>query len=65
MVIRLTEKELVQLAIEAGFETPESTIGLSGDSEFDESVYCGEYPVGKNIKRLAKLLGVTVIEGDK
>lgn len=61
MTRTFTKEELIKLAIEAGFKTPESAIGLSGDSEFDESVYCGEYPVGENIKRLAKLLGVTVI----
>lgn len=52
----MDQEKIIELAIKAGFQDPESNVGLSGTSEKDELIYCDEYPVGESILEFARLL---------
>lgn len=46
--------EIIRMAREAGFE--EYDCGLSGNSELDEMLYVGEYPIGEAVFKFAALV---------
>lgn len=50
----MTQDEIIALAREAGFE--EYDCGLSGNSELDEMLYVGEYPIGEAVFKFAALV---------
>ena len=51
----LSKDEIIALALRAGFEKHES-YHLSGNSEDDELLSVGEYPVGESVLMLAELI---------
>ena len=52
---------LIDLAVQAGFESGETVAGgLGGQDATDRLLYVEEYPVGRSIIQLAELLGVSV-----
>lgn len=51
----MTQDEIIKLALEAGFEEYEWS-SLSGDSELDETLQVGEYPVGEAVFKFAALV---------
>lgn len=52
---RLTIAQIFQMAVEAGFE-PYEDYSLSGDSEEDELLQVGEYPVGESVIAFANMV---------
>ena len=54
----MTHEEFFVLCHKAGFVY--DSCGLSGRSDFDEMAYCGEYPCGEDLLKLAELLGVKI-----
>lgn len=51
----LSKDEIIALALRAGFEKHE-IYHLSGNSEDDELLSVGEYPVGESVLMLAELI---------
>ena len=49
-----TQEQVIAWAREAGFEDYEST-SLSGNSDLDETLQVGEYPIGESVFLLAAL----------
>ena len=59
--MKKTWKEIVDAAIEAGFE-PYASTNLSGQSKRDESISVGEYPAGEAVAELLKKLGIEIVD---
>ena len=51
----MTRDDIIKLALEAGFEEYEWS-SLSGDSELDQTLQVGEYPVGEAVFKFAALV---------
>ena len=51
----MTRDDIIKLALEAGFEEYEWS-SLSGDSELDQTLQVGEYPVGEAVFNFAALV---------
>lgn len=51
----MTRDDIIRMAREAGFEEYEES-SLSGDSELDQTLQVGEYPVGEAVFKLAALV---------
>ena len=51
----MTKQEIIELALEAGFDTYESYC-LSGESELDMTLAVEEYPIGKTVFKFAELV---------
>lgn len=51
----MTRDDIIKLALEAGFEEYEWA-SLSGDSELDQTLQVGEYPVGEAVFKFAALV---------
>ena len=48
-------ERIKELALKAGFEPYDST-SLSGNSELDQTLQVGEYPVGESVHEFAELI---------
>jgi hypothetical protein len=59
----MTNEEIIRMAREAGFE--EYDCGLSGNSELDEMLYVGEYPIGEAVFKLVVLVAEATKEKAK
>ena len=51
----MTRDDIIRMAREAGFEEYEWS-SLSGDSELDQTLQVGEYPVGEAVFKFAALV---------
>ena len=51
----MTRDDIIAMALQAGFEEYESS-SLSGNSELDQTLQVGEYPVGETVFKFAILV---------
>ena len=51
----MTKDDIIRMAREAGFEDYHWT-SLNGESELDQTLQVGEYPVGENVFKFAALV---------
>lgn len=57
----MTRDDIIKLALEAGFEEYEWS-SLSGNSELDQTLQVGEYPVGEAVFKFATLIQEATLE---